>query len=607
MITYSLKIDVQGERERYENIVFTSGDKRGYRLQFAFYSYGTHLEVSGCALTVKARRADGAVILDSGRVDGQTAYYDVADNAYEIPGEVELEVALTGADGSQVVVSVITAQVRAGFGESGLSSEDNEPVLAKLEAQALQTVGAVNGMRSELDLHKTNELAHTEAFALERAKFNPLYSNALSGSAKGSNITVSDAVEGTPVGLTLYGACTEVLADPSAEKSPDNPATITGIGESGSVTVTQITSKNLFDADTLYERMCEQIRKNGSGPNSDWHKDNVLFDGRNCVKNGQLGMSLSAVMFENGKPNTQYTFKWNQYVDANDGGSIFRAIYSDGSYKHVLPTKHREWETMTLTTEPGKTVTKIIQYMYGSNVYATTYWDKSSMMLNEGATALPYEPYAAQEIVVPLESPLYKFEARPGFEDRPQWSARIDGIGVAKIIRQTEYREFDGTENWYQNGEIQNGLVRYILGYVGSDACSGPRPFICSHFKYDPNYAAGWYAENYAVNYGFSNAPANAWFGICVSAERFPMVDDFKTWLAEQKAAGTPVGFVHTIAPTETDITDTEAGQALLALTAQNGATFVNSEGADMKVEYNRDINKAIEEIKNAVAALGTV
>ena len=54
-----------------------------------------------------------------------------------------------------------------------------------------------------------------------------------------------------------------------------------------------------------------------------------------------------------------------------------------------------------------------------------------------------------------------------------------------------------------------------------------------------------------------------------------------------------------------TDITDTEAGQALLALAAQNGATFTNSESADMEITYNRDINKALAEINNAIIALG--
>ena len=55
--------------------------------------------------------------------------------------------------------------------------------------------------------------------------------------------------------------------------------------------------------------------------------------------------------------------------------------------------------------------------------------------------------------------------------------------------------------------------------------------------------------------------------------------------------------------PTVTDITDTEAGQALLALVSQNGAVYTNSENADMKVTYNRDINKALEDVLAAGAA----
>lgn len=91
---------------------------------------------------------------------------------------------------------------------------------------------------AEFSAHKTDAAAHEEAFAAERQRFNPLYCNALFGSAEGASITVSDAVESTPLALTLYGKCTETLSDSSAEKSTDNPAVITGIGESGSVTVT---------------------------------------------------------------------------------------------------------------------------------------------------------------------------------------------------------------------------------------------------------------------------------------------------------------------------------------------------------------------------------
>lgn len=304
--------------------------------------------------------------------------------------------------------------------------------------------------------HKTDAAAHEEAFSAERKRFNPLYCNALFGSAEGESITVSDAVEGTPLALTLYGKCTETLTDSSAEKSHDNPAVITGIGESGSVTVT------VTDADGT-----------------------------------------------------------------------------------------------------------------------------------------------AQEIAIPLSAPLYKLDARPGLETDPNWSIKTDDIVGTKLVRRTVRDEFDGTEDWYVNGDIKNGLIRYFVSGIYGLSIAGTKPILCTHFNFSPINAANFYVENYCVHYVFDAITGIGWFGICVSAERFPTVDDFKTWLAEQKAAGTPVSVIRPINPVETDITDTEAGQALLALVSQNGATFTNSEGADMSLTYNRDINKALAEINNAIIALG--
>lgn len=215
--------------------------------------------------------------------------------------------------------------------------------------------------------------------------------------------------------LTLYGATTEVLTDPAAEKSPDNPATITGIGESGSVTVT---------------------------------------------------------------------------VSGADG--------------------------------------------------------------------------TTQDIAVPLDSPLYKLDARPGFETLPNWSAKIDEVTGAKLIRRTVREEFDGTEEWYVNGEVKDGLIRYFLTGIYGLKIGGVKPIVCTHFNYDAVNGSSFYVENACAYYVFDTNTGRGWFGACVSVDRFPTVDDFKAWLAQQAAAGTPVGFVRPIDPVETDITDTEAGQALL-------------------------------------------
>lgn len=793
MITYRLKIDAQGERERYEDIVFTTGDKRGYRLEFAFYSYGARLDVSGCALTVKARRADGAVIIDSGYVNGQTAYYNVADNMYDVEGDVKLETALTGVDGSLVTVSVITARVRAGFGESGLTSEDNAPVLAKLESGLMTAQGAIsteasaragadellqaalnkkadiafcicttaegvadkvaasqtgdfalkagvavdvhfinyntaedptlnvdntgaiaikkyradavnnymwhmgaivrlvydgtywvmsNGtlastvyygltklststtsdseayaatpravkiaydkgvaaleaaesaqteiiaeasarqnaddtLQNEIDTlgeavdaHKTDAEAHPEAFALERTKFNSIYSNALKGSASGNNITVTDSVNGTPVGLTLYGACTETLADKTQPKSPDNPATITGIGESGSVTVTQIKGKNLFDADTLYDRMRAQAAKNGYDP-TPVASDNVTFDGRTCVRCNQLGVASGTPFFENGKPNTQYTFTMWLYTNADTDGAIITATYTDGTRGGVPITKHKEWEKLTLTTTAGKTV-KRIWLTYG--VAVPTFFDKSSMMLNEGATALPYEPYDGEDITVPLASPLYDLSTSnastsrrdrvsPNGIYRATCTAELDTVDFGCINPSTAYTgcaefyawKFDGKANGKNEAIAMRHGCKLMITHFGGYS-----------YHANPNHATDdiWAEVMGGGNGRLRIFARDSFLGIEETDDSAQKVTKLTNWFAAQKTAGTPVKMYYGL---NTPYMDTPAGQALLALEAKNGTSYLNSEGADMEVSYNRDVNKAIEELQNAIAALGTV
>ncbi len=165
MINYKVRIDLEGEREICENIVFTTGDKSGYRLDFLFYSNGKRIDTSLCGLTVKAKRADGAVIIDSGVTTKDETYYIVADNAYSVKGELEFEVALVKADGSYATTKVISAQVREGFGEIGLSSADNEPVLAKLEGQYLEC-------RSENNIMSKEIAENTEAINNNAEEFN---------------------------------------------------------------------------------------------------------------------------------------------------------------------------------------------------------------------------------------------------------------------------------------------------------------------------------------------------------------------------------------------------------------------------------------------------
>ena len=594
MIRYPIKINVQSERERYENIVFTTGDTRGYQLEFSFYENGARMDLSGCALTVKSKRADGAVIIDSGSVEADTAYYLVADNAYDVPGTLEMEVALVRGNGSYVTVNVITVQVREGFGEEGLSSEGNEPVLANLEAQAIQTQAAVNS-------HIQDPQAHAEIFQSERETFNPLYANALIGTKEGANITLDDANSGCPVYVTIYGKCTETLESPDAEKSPDNPATITGIGESGSVTVT-IKGKNLFDADTLCNRMRAQAAKNGYDPTY-VADDNVSFDGRTCVRCNQLGTAFGTPFFENGKPNVQYTFTMWVYTNHDTGGIMVNAEYTDGTTTYTQITKHKEWEQHTLTTTAGKTVKRIyLSY----TAAAVTLFDKNGMMLNEGSQPLAYEAYDREDIAVPLDSPLYGIKHPTTGEWLARDEIRVKDGNVQVIYNIVKY-DVSGTEtNTSSLSTTLSAFVPEVWNVLAlNDLSEMCYAVISTHIQSNGVYNKGvnlGYQGDY-ISYIKMDIPI-VYTGITQDDSSEQRVTKLKAWFSSLYSSDTPLTCYYAAnTPTVTDITDTEAGQALLALVSQNGAVYTNSENADMKVTYNRDINKALEDVLAAGAA----
>ncbi len=463
MITYKLRIDLQSERELYSDIVFTTGDKSGYVLELSFFDNGARMDLTDCALTVKTRRADGAVVIDGGTIADGAAHYTVADNAYETAGEVAMEAALVRTDGSYVTTKVIYALVREGFGESGLTSSDNEPILAQLTAQTLAIRGEVNELQTDLSAHKTNEKVHEEAFKSERARFNPLYTNALKGTAEGSNITINDAVDGTPLSLTLYGRCTETLADSSAEKSPDNPADITGVGEVGDVTVT------VTGADGNAQIITIPL-------------ENPLYG----IKHPTTGKRLVSdeIKAENGRVTIVRNISIHTITGSEEYIFAFRAA-------------------------GAKT------YIYVSGFKNT--------------------PGAADPLRLAVLSPQFK-------------------TGISS------------------NLNAQDLLLGYPGGYGG---------YIQILFD-------------------------NTILGVESAATDDERKAAFVAWVQEYNQTSSIPLTVYAIQNrAETDITDTAAGQALLALIAQNGVTITNSEGAEMKAEYNRDINKAFEEIQNSIVALG--
>jgi hypothetical protein len=148
MIKYKLKINLQDEREFHSDMVFTTGDTNAYQLHIDFVDNGQPYDVNNHILTVKAKRSDGQIIIGGNTVTGNTAVYTLPNNMYAAPGELRLEIALTDPSDGYVTTKEVIADVREGFGDEGVSADDNYPILVTLITSVNSAVTAATAAAS---------------------------------------------------------------------------------------------------------------------------------------------------------------------------------------------------------------------------------------------------------------------------------------------------------------------------------------------------------------------------------------------------------------------------------------------------------------------------
>ena len=179
-----------------------------------------------------------------------------------------------------------------------------------------------------------------------------------------------------------------------------------------------------------------------------------------------------------------------------------------------------------------------------------------------------YEPYTPMGggTVTPSE-PLY------GLPDAMD-TVEVDASGDVTVTRRTAVVELDGTESiMYGNAgastEVQQfNAYQVAVGGVG-DINS---PVICSHLPYSPNVSGG---ATLGIGLFPSSSHAFIVFGMPIAAltqygyiigEQDTWVPAFKSYLAAQKAAGTPVTIVYELA-----VPETEALTAITPITPEAG------------------------------------
>ena len=168
-----------------------------------------------------------------------------------------------------------------------------------------------------------------------------------------------------------------------------------------------------------------------------------------------------------------------------------------------------------LTMDTGNTGTRTVRYY--------------DIQLEPGNTATAYEPYTGATVTLPTLEPLYgdgtindEYDAATGIETR-RWKRM----------------ELDGTETW---GAYTTNAAQFTYRLITADRVSGFKTSVCSHFIHK---LVCWNAGT-GVPGDYSEHNENYKSVFFISDK--PTLEDWKSWLAAQKAAGTPVTVVYRLA-----------------------------------------------------------
>ena len=153
----------------------------------------------------------------------------------------------------------------------------------------------------------------------------------------------------------------------------------------------------------------------------------------------------------------------------------------------------------------------------------------SSIMLNLGSTALPYEPYGwAEKITCAGQTvPVY--------------------LGQTPTVRRVKKLVLTGDENWYINGSVSTEDTAYFYTtFLPSNTYVQGRG-ICTHFEYKDVY-------NNRNIIGFHLVASYGGLRFRIMQTIAGTIADFKAYLVSEYAAGTPVTVWYVLANEQTGI-----------------------------------------------------
>lgn len=442
------------------------------------------------------------------------------------------------------------AASKAAAANSSAAAKTSEDAAAKSAADADSTANSINNSMMQIAANKE------DTTALQKRQ------NVLVGSETGNPVSCNDAYSAPLCGLTVYGKSTQ-----DGTPTPDAPVPIVSAGDSGSVAV-KVTGKNLF-----YEQEFQEYFINSVANTVGLATGNV-----SCVLQVVTGAKY--------------------YVTRSKIGAKFRVAVVD-----KLPTLGNPVTPSSGINADSKRQIEISATSKYMVIQCEDEAAFSELMVSlDSSTA--YSPYREQLLTLPTPNGLPGIPVASGgnYTDQngQQWvcdevdlerGVKVQRVGKARI----RYANVSSDPKWFDaNKSYSYEIKQFTLSFSGSTTFIIPSEK-CNRFtmkRFGEFYNRGIETGGLGgLSYAVFNISKT--LGICTT------VEEFKAWFNENvvlyKILATPI---------EKPLTPAEIA-AYKALTAYAPDTVVQaSDGAGLKLDYQRDVNIVIKKLEDAIASM---
>lgn len=392
------------------------------------------------------------------------------------------------------------------------------------------------------------------------------HQNVLVGSETGNPIAVDDAFAAPLCGLTVYGRSTQ-----DGTPTPDAPVPIVSAGDSGSVAV-KLTGANVLEGTKL------GVKSTVYGITYTTYENGILIT-------GTATNTFTIALHEDNK----YPLTHGIYYLTTRGLSpsatlnffFIGKFSSDMQNQKVTVTRDVEF-SLRLQILKGATLNTTVQVSLTRNKITA------------------YSPYREQLLILPTPNGLPGIPVTSGGnymdENRQQWVCDEVDLERGVKVQRVKVKELNPGDKWsYQKLASENN--NFQVRMLNADMAKNSVRSICNILPFK-NVIWNDSIQNLPKIYA-NNQEITASFP---PSSEYSSLEAFKQLLTNVKS----VIYYALATPIETPLTPAEIA-AYKALTAYAPDTVVQaSDGAGIKLCYQRDVNLVVKNLEDAIASMTT-